>query len=113
MQAENGAIHVIDTVLIPNNIQAAFDAWLVERDASASASNVTASSTRTPTRSATPTPSMQTIASWVQATPQLSELWNAVYTSGLVKLILEGPGQQTLLAPTNEVRGGAGTPLAS
>ena len=112
-QAENGAIHVVDTVLIPNNIQAAFSAWLVERDA-ASASNVTASSTPTPTVTATPTPSMQTLASWVQATPQLSELWNAVYTSGLVKLILEGPGPQTLLAPTNEVRGEAARcPLAS
>jgi transforming growth factor-beta-induced protein len=78
VQAENGVVHIIDTVLIPNHIQAAHDAWL-----------------------AAGAPKAQpNLVQLVQSVPSLSTLATALGAANLVN-VLEGPGPFTVLAPNN------------
>lgn len=121
IQTENGVVQVIDTVLIPNNIQASFDSWMASKTGDNSSSSTappaapssspppsasnsptpTLSVTQTPTVTATDTPIPKTLAQWVESNSALTTLWKAIVSSELVKIILEGPGPFTLLAPTD------------
>ena len=80
-QAENGAIHIIDTVLIPNHIQEAHDAWVARGSPKA----------------------LPNLVQLVLSVPSLSTLATALTAADLVN-VLEGPGPFTVLAPNNDVR---------
>ena len=51
------------------------------------------------------------LVEWVQSTPALSTLSAALFFADLVKLLLDGPGPFTLLAPNNDVRGVQARPV--
>lgn len=97
-QTQNGALHVVDTVLIPNSIRTAFNAWRETLNSEAPQTNKS-----TPTFVPSPISSNTSLAEWVRSTPTLSTLWGAIYFADLIKLLLEGPGPFTLLAPNDEV----------
>lgn len=78
IQAENGVVHVIDTVLIPNHINAAWKASLAMQ-----------------------APDLPNLVQLVLADPNLSTLATALTAAGLVST-LEGTGPFTVLAPTND-----------
>ena len=80
-------MHIIDTVLIPNHINAAHNAWLARKNPKS--------------------PELPNLVQLVQSVADLSTLATAVGAAGLVS-VLEGPGPFTVLAPTNEVRGRVG-----
>ena len=82
LQAENGAVHIINTVLIPNHIQASYESWLA--------------------RGATKASALPNLVQLVQSVPSLSTLATALGAANLVN-VLEGPGPFTVLAPNNDV----------
>jgi transforming growth factor-beta-induced protein len=97
IEATNGMIHAIDTVLLPADLVITPTLGITGASATAQVTATQAVTTAQIITSIAPT---ATIASIVQGTDELSRLESALGAAGLLQA-LQLPGQLTLFAPTN------------